>query len=138
MTLEALAQKAPPEEMAFYYDINASDLTIDTAGMWASIRYDLENGVAAEIIALRFHSAIARAFASAAVGLVQQGQAQAIALSGGCFQSALLLDLTCHWIMAEARTLGVSAPVLIHTKTPANDGGLALGQALIAAARHLG
>ena len=138
MTLEALAQNAPPEEMAFYYDINASGPTIDTAGMWASLRYDLENGVAAEIIALRFHSALARAFACAAVGLVQQGRAQAIALSGGCFQSALLLELTCHWIEAEARSLGIKAPVMHHTKTPANDGGLALGQALVAAARHLG
>lgn len=138
MTLEALAQKAPPEEMAFYYDITASGSRIDPAQMWESLRHDLENGVAAGIIALRFHSALARAFASAAVGLVQQRRAQAIALSGGCFQSALLLDLTCHWIDAEARTLGITAPVMHHTKTPANDGGLALGQALIGAARHLG
>ncbi|PRY87716.1 carbamoyltransferase HypF [Donghicola tyrosinivorans] len=138
MTLEALAQKAPPEEMAFYYDINASGSRIDPAKMWEPLRNDLENGVSTEIIALRFHSALARAFACAAVGLVQQGRARAIALSGGCFQSALLLDLTCHWIEAEASSLGIKVPVMHHTKTPANDGGLALGQALIAAARHLG
>lgn len=53
------------------------------------------------------------------------GNAKAVALSGGCFQNALLLDLTVS-------ALG-DVPVLLHTKVPANDGGLALGQALIAA-----
>ena len=57
---------------------------------------------------------------------MERGQAHAVALSGGCFQNALLLDLTC-------RALG-ELPVLIHTRVPSNDGGLALGQALIAAA----
>ena len=50
-----------------------------------------------------------------------------MALSGGCFQNALLLDLTL-------RALG-DVPVLYHTKVPANDGGLALGQAMIAMAQ---
>ncbi len=47
-------------------------------------------------------------------------------LSGGCFQNALLHNLTL-------RALG-DVPVLTHRVTPANDGGLALGQAVIAAA----
>lgn len=62
-------------------------------------------------------------------GLVQRGEAQAVALSGGCFQNALLHHLTL-------RALG-DVPVLVHRTTPANDGGLALGQAVIAAARVL-
>jgi hydrogenase maturation protein HypF len=48
-------------------------------------------------------------------------------LTGGCFQNALLLDLT---LRALADT-----PVLIHTRVPANDGGLSLGQALVAQAQ---
>ncbi|MCA0043208.1 carbamoyltransferase HypF [Celeribacter litoreus] len=76
-----------------------------------------------------FHASLAQAFADEARGLVVSGKAQAVALTGGVFQNALLLDLTLC-------ALG-DVPVLIHTKTPANDGGLALGQALVAAARRL-
>ena len=50
-----------------------------------------------------------------------------MALTGGCFQNALLLDLT-------VAALG-DVPVLLHRRTPANDGGLALGQALVALAQ---
>lgn len=133
MRLEALAQKTPPDEMAFYYDITTDGSDIDPTDMWGSIRYDLSNGVSAEIIALRFHSALARAFAQAAGDLVGDKQAKAIVLSGGCFQNALLHRLTCEWLTA----MKIGVPVLAHKTTPANDGGLALGQAVIAAARHL-
>ncbi|MEC8581314.1 MAG: carbamoyltransferase HypF [Pseudomonadota bacterium] len=133
MRLEALAQKATPDEMAFYYDITAIGPNIDPSEMWGSIRYDLSNGVSSEIIALRFHSALGRAFAQAAGELVADKQAKAIVLSGGCFQNALLHRLTCEWLTA----MKIDVPVLVHKSTPANDGGLALGQAVIAAARHL-
>lgn len=133
MRLEALAQKAPPDEMAFYYDITTTGPDIEPSEMWGSIRYDLTNGVSAEIIALRFHSALARAFAQAAGDLVADKQAKAIVLSGGCFQNALLHRLTCEWLTA----MKIGVRVLAHKTTPANDGGLALGQAVIAAARHL-
>ncbi len=133
MRLEALAQKAPPDEMAFCYDITTDGSDIDPTDMWGSIRYDLSVGVSAEIIALRFHSALARAFAQGAGDLVTDKQAKAIVLSGGCFQNALLHRLTCEWLTA----MKIGVPVLAHKTTPANDGGLALGQAVIAAARHL-
>lgn len=74
----------------------------------------------------RFHAGLAEAFAAQARALVESGRAEAVALSGGCFQNALLLDLT-------VKALG-DVPVLIHRKTPANDGSLALGQALVALA----
>jgi hydrogenase maturation protein HypF len=73
------------------------------------------------------HAALARSFASAARTLIENGEAKAVALSGGCFQNAVLLRETLKW-------LG-DVPVLIHRQAPANDGGLALGQAAIAAAR---
>jgi hydrogenase maturation protein HypF len=78
-------------------------------------------------LAWRFHAGLALAFAGVARDLVAAGAARAVALSGGCFQNALLLRLM-------VRALG-DVPVLTHRVTPANDGGLALGQAVIAAAR---
>ncbi|WP_255572147.1 carbamoyltransferase HypF [Celeribacter sp. PS-C1] len=84
-------------------------------------------------LAFAFHLWLVRCFEGAVLSAMAGTGAQAVALSGGCFQNALLLDLTL-------KSLGdalPNTPVLIHTKTPANDGGLALGQALVAAARRL-
>ena len=54
-----------------------------------------------------------------------------VALSGGCFQNKLLLEELVRLIEAD----GLSC--LLHAKVPTNDGGLALGQAAIAAARYI-
>ncbi len=78
-------------------------------------------------LAARFHAAVARTFCAAARAEVEAGRAAAVALTGGCFQNAVLLD-AC---MAELDGL----PVLHHARVPPNDGSLALGQALVAAAR---
>ena len=53
----------------------------------------------------------------------------AAALSGGCFQNRLLFE------QAVEALQGAGFDVLSHAETPANDGGLALGQAAVAAAR---
>ena len=53
---------------------------------------------------------------------------QTIALSGGCFQNRTLFDLVNTALKAKG------FDVLTHTKVPANDGGLSLGQAVVAAA----
>ncbi len=127
MSLEALALKAPVEEQRAPYQMPVTAEGFDARPMFQSIRADVEGGINPATIAWRLHAGLAQTFATAARSLVNNGQAKAVALSGGCFQNALLLDLTL-------RALG-DTPVLIHTKTPANDGGLALGQALIAAAR---
>jgi len=54
-----------------------------------------------------------------------------VALSGGSFQNRLLLEGVSH--MLE----GLGLTVLTHCQVPANDGGLALGQAAVAAARSM-
>ncbi|NHB77783.1 carbamoyltransferase HypF [Rhodobacter calidifons] len=102
---------------------------IDPAPIWAEARRALQAGASPAELSGRFHLGLAQAFAAAARDLVARGEARAVALSGGCFQNALLHDLTI-------RALG-ETPVLTHRVTPANDGGLALGQATVAAANAL-
>ena len=123
MRLEALAATAPDDGHPGYPF--APDL--NPAAAIDALCADLDTATPAPQIALRFHRGLARAFAAAAVALVEAGQARAIALSGGCYQNALLLAETQAAIPPEIT-------VLSHRVTPANDGGLALGQAMVALA----
>jgi hydrogenase maturation protein HypF len=108
-------------------DFAVTPAGLDPAPLWPGL---LDRGADPGARAHAFHASLARAFAAPARALVESGRARAVALSGGCFQNALLLRLT----LRELDGL----PVLTHRATPANDGGLALGQAAVAAARALG
>ncbi|MGR3548177.1 MAG: Kae1-like domain-containing protein, partial [Roseovarius sp.] len=109
------------------YPLGGVEGVIETALLWQAWAQDRAAGVSPEGMAARFHAGLAQGFARRARALVERGEARAVALSGGCFQNARLLGLTLE-------SLG-DLPVLIHRRTPANDGGLALGQAVVAAAR---
>ncbi|MCU0829011.1 MAG: carbamoyltransferase HypF [Tabrizicola sp.] len=125
MRLEAMASRSP--DMGVGFDFVAAGPEIDPFSMWHDLRKLLVKGTSVSRIAWFFHAGLAFAFARKARGLVENGDALAVALSGGCFQNAVLHNLTV-WALGEV-------PVLTHRVTPANDGGLALGQAVIAAAR---
>jgi hydrogenase maturation protein HypF len=127
MALEALALRARAEDAAPYlFGLDAQGGAMDDAPLWSAWARDMANGVPPEVMAQRFHAGLAQSFAAQARALVARGAASAIVLSGGCFQNALLLELT--------RAALSDLPVLWHEHVPANDGGLALGQALVAMA----
>lgn len=126
MAVEALAG----EVEAAPYPFGDDGPRIDPAPMIRALVADLAAGRDRAEIAAAFQAGLARAFCIRARALVEGGQAQAVALSGGCFQNARLLAL-CLGALDGLR-------VLIHHRVPANDGGLALGQALVAAARLIG
>ncbi len=101
----------------------------DAGPVIRSIVTDVRAGVPREAIAAGFHHAVARFVADAAAGVARSGGPTAIALSGGVFQNALLLRL------CRERLGAAGFEVLTHRIVPANDGGLSLGQAFIAAGR---
>jgi hydrogenase maturation protein HypF len=82
-------------------------------------------------MAAGFHAAVAHAVVDAAASVHAATGIEMVALSGGVFQNTLLLGLTRRELEARGFT------VLTHRQLPPNDGGLALGQAAVAAARAI-
>jgi hydrogenase maturation protein HypF len=124
--LEALAEKTRTDDA---YPFDCQTQILDPAPMWTALLADLANSVNRAIIASRFHVGLASALTQRASELAAANGVGTVALSGGCFQNRLLFEQTL-------RALEQSGfHVLTHSRVPANDGGLALGQAAIAAAQ---
>ena len=127
MRLEALADLADQPIGAGGYAMSVERAKIDPAPMIRALAEDLDMGIAHGTIAARFHAGLAEAFATAARAAADQAGTQVIALSGGCFQNARLL---------REMTLRLAGYQLcLPREVPANDGGLAFGQALVALAQ---
>jgi hydrogenase maturation protein HypF len=90
---------------------------------------DVLAGAPAGVVAARFHTG----FAAALVALVEAARSDSglstVALSGGVLQNALL-----HGLLVDGLG-GRGFEVLTHSRVPPNDGGISLGQAVVAAAR---
>jgi hydrogenase maturation protein HypF len=124
--LEVLASKA---SAARTYRFEVNDGVIDPAPMLRLMVSDVLAGVEVSSIAAGFHNAVAQVTADVVTSILKDRVVDALALTGGCFQNALLLQLCID----RLGPLGVD--VLTHRIVPPNDGGLSLGQAYVAAAR---
>jgi len=102
---------------------------LDPAPLWPALLADLRAGVDRGVIAARFHRGLADAVVALAAELAASRRVGMVALSGGVFQNRLLLEQVADGL----RRRGLD--VLQHRQVPANDGGLALGQAAICAMR---
>jgi hydrogenase maturation protein HypF len=90
---------------------------------------DLGAGISVGTVAAKFHNAMAEGAARAAAELARIHGLELAVLSGGVFQNRLLLERTAEAL--ERAGLRVLTPRLL----PPNDGGIAFGQAAVAAAR---
>jgi hydrogenase maturation protein HypF len=131
--LEALAceRTLRDEADAMAYRFALSGRCIEPRPMWQSVVRDLADATPHAVIAARFHKGLAIAVSDMAHAFAAQAGFDTVALSGGCFQNKVLFEQT------EQRLCAAGLAVLSHGKVPANDGGLALGQAAVAAARLL-
>ena len=90
---------------------------------------DLSAGVPAQVIAARFHRGMADTIVAVCRQLRDRTGLGVVALSGGVFQNLLLTDQVVSGLAANG------FGVLLHSQVPCNDGGISLGQAVIAGAR---
>jgi hydrogenase maturation protein HypF len=126
-----LEQLADPAEDGAYeatvtpghpFKINGFDLVRAAAD-------DLGNGVSPGAVAARFHNGVADAVTRGCVLLRERHGLDTVALSGGVFQNLLLVRAAVGRL--EAHGFGV----LVHSRVPCNDGGISLGQAVVAGRR---
>ncbi len=107
-----------------------NDMLIMQPGpMFGEIVNDLQTGTPIGQISARFHNTFVQMLAETAQQVADETGIGQIALSGGTFQNELVLVGLYHQL-TEA-----GFEVLIHQETPPNDGGLGLGQAVVAAAK---
>jgi hydrogenase maturation protein HypF len=99
--------------------------------MWIALLDDLLRATPVPVIAARFHKGLAIAIVQMAGRLLVATQVRTIALSGGVMQNCVLFE------QLTARLAACGFNVLAHRQVPSNDGGIALGQAAITAARAL-
>jgi hydrogenase maturation protein HypF len=134
--LEALADSAPAAE-PLPASVSGAGTPGDPARMEPGplVTALLERRLRGEdprLLARAMHEAIAAMASEAALRVARAAALATVVLSGGCFQNRLLAE-DCR-----ARLEGAGLEVLVHELTPPNDGGIALGQAAIAAARDGG
>ena len=109
---------------------------IEPLAMWGAVLGDLILNTPVPIMAARFHKGLAKSIVAMTRKLAGEDDEAmpqrfvTVALTGGCFQNRILFEEVTNRLERAGFT------VLSHAQVPANDGGLALGQAVIGAA-HL-
>jgi len=127
--LEAACDRA--EQGSYPIAVGDADgmLRIDPRATIRAVAGDVEAGVALGVIASRFHNALALATVQACTRAASDEDTEVIVLSGGVFQNRRLLEA----VVAGLEASGLR--VLVPERLPVGDGGIAYGQAAIAARR---
>lgn len=126
MRLESLIDSTCND--SYLYAFNKS---ISFKPMFDEILSDLENKISTSIIAAKFHNTLLKVILEVSEFNRKKNGISKVVLSGGVFQNRYLL---AH---AERLLLENKFDVMTHNKVPSNDGGIALGQLVIAAHRKM-
>jgi hydrogenase maturation protein HypF len=121
--LEAVAEDGV--ETRYGFELNGVE--VDLRPAIAEIVADLQNGKEAGKIAASFHNTVVAVIVEACRRMRASHGLEKVCLSGGTFQNFYLLRRAVDGL----RQAGFA--VYLHSQVPANDGGIALGQAVIAA-----
>ncbi|MFF9645708.1 carbamoyltransferase HypF [Kitasatospora aureofaciens] len=126
--LEAAAVRAVDAGgYAFALRPGPDGLLLDPAPVLRACAEDVRAGAGAPAVAARFHRAVAAVVLTVCREARRRTRTDTVALTGGVFTNALLDHWTAELLAGDGFT------VLRHRAVPPGDGGLALGQALVAA-----
>lgn len=124
--LEAIADEC---DDSYEFKLESSDpIIINPIPMIKGVLLDLRKGKSKEYIASRFHRSLVEMMVEVLKILREKTGVNLVALSGGVFQNSLLLRTALRRLRQEGFI------PLSHKKVPTNDGGIAIGQAVIASA----
>jgi len=89
---------------------------------------DRLSGLPVPVISQKFHNTLIRLFTALCTDIRRDAGLDRVVMSGGAFQNVILLDGLTRALNGEGFT------VFNHIRVPTHDGGIALGQAMVAAA----
>jgi hydrogenase maturation protein HypF len=129
--LEIAASRAPAETNAYALALRKRGGTwiFETAELFEAVVQDLAQATPREIISARFHQGLIKMFSRLADLLREQTSLNRICLSGGTFQNRIFFE------GLSARLESAGFEVFTHSQVPCGDGGLSLGQAVVASHR---
>ncbi len=110
----------PPDGGPFVVDLRKTVLAVAA---------EVAAAVTAAAVSARFHETLGRAALEACRRVREQTRLTLVTLSGGCFQNRRLTERVVDLLTHDG------FEVLVHERVPANDGGIALGQAAVASCR---
>jgi hydrogenase maturation protein HypF len=125
VALEAIAEPGIDERYDFAIE-EVEPVILDFRPVIFSIVNDIFLGRRAGEISARFHNTLSAAIGEVSSRIASSDAVRRVCLSGGSFQNLYLLGRT----VVELRRRGFE--VFLHAQVPANDGGLSLGQAMVA------
>jgi hydrogenase maturation protein HypF len=128
MELEAMAEEVAGAKL-LPYDYQIGEGVMDTRPLIRDLAADLRRRSPVGEVAARFHETVAAFTVDVCRTLRENGGPPDVALCGGVMQNARLVVRLLEGLQAA----GLKPH--IHAEVPPNDGGLSLGQAVVAATR---
>ena len=125
--LEMTVSESPPSE-AYPFELSVENDTyiIGTRPLFEAVVHDLGKQIPPGVISARFHNGLVELLVGIANKLRGSSNLDRVCLSGGSFNNVYLTKNLCT-------RLGIDKfQVYTHTQVPTGDGGLSLGQAMIA------
>jgi hydrogenase maturation protein HypF len=129
--LETIAYNTNKTELEVYNITMDDNNLINTGSIIKAIVNDIQNGISSNIISRKFHLSLVNLFTKISLQIRNERNINIVALSGGCFQNSFLLE---HLVKQLKEN---SFEVITHRLVPCNDGGISLGQAVIAGSQLL-
>ncbi|MDE3202375.1 MAG: carbamoyltransferase HypF [Acidobacteriota bacterium] len=126
----AAADCTDPEPYPFELQSLEDKIILCASPMFRALTHDLLAGTPVSILSARFHNGLANALVRTAHLLRERTGLHHVCLSGGTFHNRRLLMLLCQNLHADG------FQIFTQNQVPAGDGGLSLGQALVAAHQH--